>query len=447
MRAPFNWDNDVVPKCEPRLVSVGDRFFSTNLGFYYEVISISRYDGNRRGATSLPSVPYLNNTLEDCHTDDVKINFVKSDLSSPPDSWWISWGPSGTVTKAHCTVLSESGPANLTLGVEYRGIGGHGYDYVINDNYTTHASVWWGTRLLNAYWHSVMTVMSQVTVPGGDRDVFFNHGRAHYYWTDHTAEKSIRDLDFFRLHFYFLGSNAKVINSNTFKDRPTDNLTALYNNASVPYSTVITEGLHFAKIMHSLISVDLGNSRLPNLLLDDDSLTYALLSPDDMNRRPGGLLYDNSTGFVEFYKATKIPAPDLLGRDDDLVFINQSYNAFRSRVGDLGTQNATILSQYLCSVPVQKSTWTMLIGVLMADIVFLQAAWKLLTMTAGSMASNQNPKAMFCQGCLRDEDGKAHSQKDKICGKDKTGKYELICKGKPHQQLEERQDEDSILTN
>lgn len=87
MTAPFNWDNDVVPKCEPRLVSVGDRFFSTNLGFYYEVISISRYDGNRRGTVSLPSVPYLNNTLENCHTDDVKINFVKSDLSSPPDSW------------------------------------------------------------------------------------------------------------------------------------------------------------------------------------------------------------------------------------------------------------------------------------------------------------------------------------------------------------------------
>lgn len=156
--------------------------------------------------------------------------------------------------------------------------------------------------------------------------------------------------------------------------------------------------------MHSLISVDLGNSRLPNLLLDDESLKYALLAPDDMNRQPGGLLYDNFTGFVEFYRATKIPAPGDLSGDEDLVFINDSYNAFRSLVGDLGTKNATILSRYLCSVPERKGTWTMLIGIVMADIVFLQAAWKLLTMTAGSMPSNQNSTAMLCQGCLRDKD-------------------------------------------
>ncbi|KAI1381877.1 hypothetical protein F4677DRAFT_439685 [Hypoxylon crocopeplum] len=168
---------------------------------------------------------------------------------------------------------------------------------------------------------------------------------------------NIRDSDFFRLHFYFLGSNANVINSNTFKDIDTDNLTTLYNNASVSYSTILTEGLHFAKIMHSILLIDLGNNRLPNLLLDDDSLQYALLAPDDMNRRPGGLLYDNVTGFVEFYRSVYMPRPGSPpGTNENLVLINESYNAFKPLVGELGTKNATILSQYLCSVPEQKSS-------------------------------------------------------------------------------------------
>ncbi|KAI2604658.1 hypothetical protein GGR54DRAFT_621453 [Hypoxylon sp. NC1633] len=405
MNAPFALDNDMVPKCEPRLLSIGDRFFSTNLGFPYEVASISRDNGNGRTSTTLPSIPYLNNTLQDCRTDDVKINFSKSDLSSPPDSWWISWGPSGTVTQAHCTVASESGPVNITLRVEYRGIGDHTYDYVIDDKYTSHASVWWGTRLLNAYWHSVMTIMAQVEVPGDDHDTFFNHGRAHYFWRDHVTEgKSIRDLDFFRLHFYFLGSNAKVINSNTFKDIATDNLTTLYNNASVSYSTILTEGLHFAKIMHSLVLVDLGNSHLPNLLLDDDSLQYALLAPDDMNRQPGGLLYD-VTGFVESYRTVKMPRPGTPpDTNENLVLINESYNAVEPLVGPLGTRNATILSQYLCSVPERKSTWTMLVAVLIADLVFLQAAWKILNWTAESMVSKQDSTSIICRGRTRNED-------------------------------------------
>lgn len=188
--------------------------------------------------------------------------------------------------------------------------------------------------------------------------------------------------------------------------------------------------------MHSLISIDLGNSRLPNLLLDDESLQYALSAPNDMNRQPGGLLYDNFTGFVEFYRSNKIPKPwDHSGRKENLVFLNESYSAFRSQMGELGTNNATILSQYLCSVPEQKSTWTMLIAIVMADIVFLQTAWRLFSLAAENMASNNSDTALFCKGCLGNLDKMV--QVDTIEGdtKCKSGKIE---KGEYKQVVDEQ---------
>lgn len=62
-----------------------------------------------------------------------------------------------------CSIETEIGSVDLTFRVTYAGSGGGltGYDYVIKDNYTTHASIWWGTRLIDAYWNGIMSVMSE----------------------------------------------------------------------------------------------------------------------------------------------------------------------------------------------------------------------------------------------------------------------------------------------
>lgn len=150
--------------------------------------------------------------------------------------------------------------------------------------------------------------------------------------------------------------------------------------------------------MCSLLAIDLGNTKIPNLLTNSDDLQWILQAPDDLNRQPDGVLYDNPT-MPGFGLTSMIPYPG--GPElEDRVLINQTYARYSPQMGPLGSKPATLYSQYACSLPVQKSTGAMLIAILIADLVFLQAAWKLLTLTTEGMLNRKDPTAMFCQGCI-----------------------------------------------
>lgn len=161
MKPPFNWEGDLAVKCQPKFLSVGDRFFTSNLGLQYEVKSITSSMNETQKPTSLPSVPYLNNTLENCFLTKAALNLHKSDTAARA-TWWLSWKTSYTVATASCLIVTDLGTVNLTLGVQYAGENDYVYDYVIDDNYTTHASTWWGTRLSNAYFAGILASMSQI---------------------------------------------------------------------------------------------------------------------------------------------------------------------------------------------------------------------------------------------------------------------------------------------
>ncbi|KAF5511653.1 hypothetical protein CGCS363_v003367 [Colletotrichum siamense] len=156
--------------------------------------------------------------------------------------------------------------------------------------------------------------------------------------------------------------------------------------------------------MHSLFAMDLGNCNASNILLDEDGLQYAIMAPDNKFRREGGLLNDSATiGGLNPSRFNEIPAPGaILGRGGDigLTPLNETYAKFRSRTGPLLCKDATIMAEYLCSVPQQKSPGVMFLAILLADLVFLQAAWKLFQLAAGSAATRGNADAMVCRGCL-----------------------------------------------
>lgn len=43
----------------------------------------------------------------------------------------------------------------------------------------------------------------------------------------------------------------------------------------------------------------------------------------------------------------------------------------------------------------------MLVAILIADLVFLQAAWKVLVWSTDGVVKRQDPAAMFCEGCMK----------------------------------------------
>ncbi|KAL6407366.1 hypothetical protein AUP68_10197 [Ilyonectria robusta] len=158
----------------------------------------------------------------------------------------------------------------------------------------------------------------------------------------------------------------------------------------------MAEGLHHARLLHSLVSMDLGSCEAPNILLDNKSLRYAISAPDDDNRQKGGVLYGEASDMGAPQRFTSIPAPT---RDANLTLLNETFSEFTPLMGDLGCNNVTIVSQYLCQVPQKKSTGTMLLAIVLADLVFLQAAWKLLNLIAEGMLPKKDPLVNFCEGC------------------------------------------------
>ncbi|KAK1480180.1 hypothetical protein CCUS01_00737 [Colletotrichum cuscutae] len=383
-KIPFNWRSDVKAECQPRLFTIGDSFFTSNLGFRYIIKAISDSRTN-----SLSSLNYKNNTLESCSPKSIVLKMKKGDTAVPPaPSWWLSYGESTMDATVDCTVVTDDGPVIITLITEENSGGDHTYSYVIEDDPGTHASVWWGTRLLNAYWSGVMTVAANMTnIYGSDNYVV----RSGFTYTPKPGEDIYTD-QFFDLYWWLANTDSSILNKNMDK--------SLKDYNSDWYgSPALTEGLHSSKILFSLLSLDLGNCQAPNLLLDDRGLRYAILAPDDHNRDPGRILNGSRSQLYGSDRYNQIPAPRSNDTNSGLVTLRDSYDKFQPMMGPLGCSNATIVSQYLCSVPQQKNGGAMLFSILLADLLFLQAAWKILTWIADGMVSRGNTEAMYCQGC------------------------------------------------
>ncbi|KAK1972815.1 hypothetical protein LY78DRAFT_687976 [Colletotrichum sublineola] len=378
-KPPFNWQSDVQAECQPHLLSVGDSFFTSNQGFQYTVKAIKN-----SAHKSQPSVRYKNNVLRDCVPTVIDLKLRKVDTAA--SSWWISWLDSTTAATVNCGVITDDGLVTITLTTIDTGKSDHNYGYVVNDDHQTHASVWWGTRLLNAYWNGVMSVASQMTQLGKtDRYVV----RAGLAFRTKPSEKDIQTNTFFDLYWWMSNDDSTIVNKGMFNISD-------YDSKFYGTSTLI-EGLHYAKILYSLLSLDLGNCQLPSLLIDDDGLRYAIFAPDDRNRLPGGLLNGSSAQPVGPDRYNQIPSPGSNGTDEDLADLKVSYGLFRPLTGPLGCFNATVVTQYLCSVPQQKGWGVLLFSILLADLVFLQAAWKILTWVSDGIVARQSPEAMFCQ--------------------------------------------------
>ncbi|KAF0316346.1 hypothetical protein GQ607_016446 [Colletotrichum asianum] len=384
---PFNWQSDVQAECQPHLLSVGDSFFTTNLGFRYTIKAITD-----PAKTSLSTIGYKNNTLQSCIPKEIELRLRKSDTAAPPaPSRWLSWIDSSILATFNCTIATDDGLMTITVTTEYSGSGDQIYSYVIEDDYKTHASVWWGTRILNAYWNGVLATASRMTqVRDGKKYVV----RAHLYYTLNPFEKDIQDDNFFNLYWWTGNDDSSGPNKNDLED---DEGYHDYNSDWY-VSPSLTEGLHCTKILSSLLSLDLGSCQSPSLLLDDNGLEYAILAPNDSNRAPGNLLNGSASPPDGIERFNRIPSPVPNSTNKRLTDLKDSFDKFHSLMGPLGCKNATIVDQYLCSVPQQKSWGVLLFSILLADLVFLQAAWKVLTWTADALVKKDNPEAMSCEG-------------------------------------------------
>ena len=138
---------------------------------------------------------------------------------------------------------------------------------------------------------------------------------------------------------------------------------------------------YFAKAMYAATLADLGqhsNITSNNVLIEPLLLEYlsgpisSLASEGSSTPAPYGFTTDYATAS---YKTTDI----------DRLNITDSY----------------IYTQYQCQIPTLKSTGSLIVSVLIADLVLLQGLWTLLNWGTTAWLEHNDSYANFCKGCVQ----------------------------------------------
>lgn len=159
-------------------------------------------------------------------------------------------------------------------------------------------------------------------------------------------------------------------------------------NASDSYAinAVFIDGL--AKTSVSLLLSDLGQSSAVNIFASpkqtqrflNESISFA---PD----------WGNASGWSSFAdpSGTLVTPPPF-----DVDAFYQWLNLNPPQV-----QPVTIDTQYLCQIPRLKSAGSLFFSVVVADFVFLQIIWTVLTWITAYFLERQHPDAQHCVGCAK----------------------------------------------
>ena len=152
-------------------------------------------------------------------------------------------------------------------------------------------------------------------------------------------------------------------------------LSEFVKNQAYPYIWVQADTL--AKSFYSAVLADLGQN-----------LTETFVSNGDLLQQNSNFRNMGNDTDVETKWLKAGPA-------------RSSYNDLKDSTGPLTIKPSTIYAQYFCQIPELKSGGSLFIAVLVADLVFLQALWKILTWSTTMWLAHSNEKANYCEGCLR----------------------------------------------
>ena len=189
--------------------------------------------------------------------------------------------------------------------------------------------------------------------------------------------QDISDLNFFEINYRFLTftipegtktDHTQVPGGGTNFWPGVNNYTAsvsnLSSNNAPPNVWLASDSL--AKSFYSTVMTDLGQTTAtPNILLNETALQY--------------FTQNFTTMQSTFVNAAPGPA-------------NDSYDALKYQTGPLNNSVAVISTKYLCQVPRRKSTGTLFVSILVADLVFMQALWKIYTFLTVIWLEHKDPK-------------------------------------------------------
>ncbi|KAH7067903.1 hypothetical protein FB567DRAFT_252955 [Paraphoma chrysanthemicola] len=378
----LSFNGKVVATCQPQSLPVHSKFYTDKLSLVYELSSIW-VEGDKNERTQiLPSLQYANNPLQNCSVAIIHVTLDSDNDRSAAQKGWTPWGANalGVVT---CSLDKQKRTwINITATYEYvtpEIESGQASKFVQPPQEKT--ALWWGESLLSWYWlnlakaidqhveHNVTNHITQRALKGSlafepSRNTT-NIGSPDFFWmpTFHYTTASYTDDP---LRSKFNGKPECCVNP----DGQSGSAATFHHLDIWPNAWI--EADSFAKVFYSVILSDLGQR---------DNPTNLLASPQLLTQFSNNITSMKKDGVeTPFLQAGPASAPYNGGDGSDLTI-----------------KPSVIFTEYLCQVPALKSVGSLILSVIVADLVFLNAAWVLLNWFA--VAGLDDSTAHQCEGC------------------------------------------------
>ncbi|KAI2479999.1 hypothetical protein Ptr902_08180 [Pyrenophora tritici-repentis] len=326
----------------------------------------------------MPSMLYLNNPLEECRVNHIKIETAKHMGRTSQQVAWQRFGPQ-LLAAISCSIVNLQGHVVFNLTAEYDLVPPNAirrldltqgtkdewkyaaeqnlFQFVLSNN-TAEPAMWWAESLMSFSWIDTALKMEQANnVRDNDKGEYWQGGSLSFRSSGTTAD--ISSSSFFNVSYSMLMDDGLIVMSGT------EPIT-IDGNSTDPFSLMLVSADSLAKAFYSTISADLGVVNGPNILTNQESLQQ----------------FTSDYGNIEIHLIAAGPASD-------------SYDTLKTVTGEPKVTESTIFTTYLCQTPVRKLTPALIISVLLANLVLLRALWSVMTLVAVQIVDTRDPKGKF----------------------------------------------------
>ncbi|KAI6083058.1 hypothetical protein F4821DRAFT_197465 [Hypoxylon rubiginosum] len=370
--------------CEAASLQVQSTIYTDRRAFPYELSKVWHVEEDGTKAYQ-GSLIYKNNVIQNCNITEIKIQFEGPDRS-PGQLAVAPMG--GTVTaKTECYIDADSGRTYFQMRSTYDAIPPPetAKSTFLNLNKTSDPTLFWGYSLLNMYWRSSMQAFFDGNADRSPPPFFKGVIDLNRNTTlDGTMEEQVESIEFLRVgDCFFIPLNSTGIAYLNNRYCNSTSITELSNSPTNPAEFTrplpgiwrSVEGL--GKSMWFTVLADLGRN--------DDAMPNMLARPKLLASLSSDLATVNETLRSRFRWGL-----------NDRMFM-QAFDPSQDVL--LQVSQSILATDYLCQVPQLKSPGTLFISILVADLVILQALWKIFTLTVDGFFLKSTEEARHCANC------------------------------------------------
>lgn len=394
---PSSLRSKIRPTCPPSAIPLNSRLYTNNTALQYDLTSVRPLSS---GIVSLPSLIYSNNPLEECGIQSIQMTFEV--LGRTANQMAVAaWGLDiqGLI---NCKVYGPNGAVNITLNTNYNFLPStmstYGGQYEFPGRNATHSpSLWWGESLLS---HLYLQTIKNLTEAAGDQNKL-----SLYLTPNKSVTRNLKEQDYFtvleRDMTLYPNSGTRMNPSSTDPYETHDQITQFSDPFTSGLNAIIVR-IGWIRPENSTLSNLIAKTTGPNIWPIVDMLAKSFESTiltdlGQVNAKPNVLVDP------ELLQQYTSKFATWAGIGDDIwhgVPAIDNYESLRHTTGPLAVNPSTLAINYLCQIPKRKPLADLIISVLVANLVFLQALWLIFTFGMGYWLKRKDERSEYCIGCV-----------------------------------------------